>query len=383
MDACAVPSLPAVLGRIPDPRKRRGRRHPWAALLLLVLAARRCGANSRRAIARWGRHADRRHRRRLGFTGPRSPSLATLHRLLHQVPVADLEAALGQWLAQVRATWRRQGRRWLEGIAIDGKTLCGARRLGAADVHLLSACCQRHACVLGQLAVPDTTNEWGAIGRFLARLLLAGETLTFDAELTHAVVAQQVLDQDAAYLMVVKENQPTLLRACREATTRPLVRPRRQDGQARTTGLAHGRVEERTLWAAEAPPDLGFPGVQQVLRLDRRFREKATGTLLSEETVSAVTSLGPEQASPQHLLDLWRRHRWVENKLHWVRDAVFGEDASTTRTGTAPEALAACRNLAISLLHRWGRPDITAARQYFAGHPAALVRRLQLAPTGL
>lgn len=52
-------------------------------------------------------------------------------------------------------------------------------RLGAHDVHLLSACCQRQALVLGQQAVPDATSELGASGAFLARLPLAGETVTF------------------------------------------------------------------------------------------------------------------------------------------------------------------------------------------------------------
>ena len=60
----------------------------------------------------------------------------------------------------------------------------------------------------------------------------------------------------------------------------------------------------------------------------------------------------------------------------------FGEDAATTRTGTAPRALAALRDLATSHLQQWKRPDITAARQYYASHPGALLRRLQRTPTG-
>ncbi len=383
MDPVAVPSLPSLLGRIPDPRQARGRRYPWPALLLLLLVALLSGANTQRACARWGQYAGRPALRRLGFSGRPAPSLATLHRVLHQIAVADLEGCLGQWLAQVRATWRQQGGRWLDGIAVDGKTLRGARRLGARDVHLLSACCQQHVLVLGQMPVPDPTNELGAIGPFLARLELAGETVTFDAEFTHWAVAQQVLVQGGAYLMVVKANQPALLRACQEATMLPLVRPCRQYGRAHTTSRAHGRIEQRTLRAAAAPADLGFPGVRQVLRLERRVQAPTARAAPTAETLYAVTSLAPEQAAPRQLLKLWRRHWWVENREHWVRDVVFGEDAATTRTGTAPETLAAFRNLAIGLLHRWRRPDITAARQYFATHPAALFRRLQLPPVGL
>jgi predicted transposase YbfD/YdcC len=380
MDAVA-PSLVSVLAQVPDPRGRRGRRHPWPALLLLVVVALLSGANTQRACARWGQHAGAASRRRLGFARRDGPSLATVHRLLQRVSVADLEARLGLWLGQVRRAWAGGPARWLDGIAVDGKTLRGARRLGARDVHLLSACCQRRALVLRQAAVPDTTNELGAIGPFLATVPLAGETVTFDAAFTQWLVAEQVVRQGGAYLMAVKANQPALLDACAAATAQPPDRarpPTRRFGAARTVRRAHGRREERTLWAAAAPPDLGFPWVRQLLRLDRRVVEAATGAVRTEETVYALTSLAPEQARPRELLRLWQRHWWIENKLHWVRDAVFGEDAATTRTGTAPQALAAFRNLALSLLHRWRRPDVTAARQFFGAHPTVLLRLLSL-----
>jgi hypothetical protein len=42
--------------------------------------------------------------------------------------------------ADVQAAWQRSAVRWIDGIAPDGKTLRGARRLGASDADLLSAC---------------------------------------------------------------------------------------------------------------------------------------------------------------------------------------------------------------------------------------------------
>jgi hypothetical protein len=150
-----------------------------------------------------------------------------VHRVLRRVAVAALEAHLGRWFAQVRAAWSRGPCRWLDGIAVDGKTLRGARRLGARDVHLLSACCRQHALVLGQRAVPDTTDELGAILPFLAHLPLAGETVTFDAAFTQWLVAQHVVTQGGASLMAVKANQPTLLQACAAATAEQPRRPRR------------------------------------------------------------------------------------------------------------------------------------------------------------
>jgi predicted transposase YbfD/YdcC len=377
MDAM-VSSLREMLAEVPDPRKARGQRHPWSALLLLLVVGLLSGANSQRAVARWGQDAPARWRQDLGFTRPHGPSQPTLQRLLRAVAVGPLEVVLGGWLQRVRAAWQHSTARWLDGIAIDGKTLRGARRLGAADTHLLSACCQRFGVVLGEVAVPDTTNEAGAVGALLEALVLAGETVTFDAAFTQYVVADQVVRQGGAYFMVVKGNQPTLLADSRAATAWPA----RQLGTARAVRLAHGRIEERTLVAADAR-DIPWPYARQVLRLHRRFVSKRTGQVLSDETVYAVTSLPPEQAGPRDLLRLWQAHWSIENRLHWVRAVVFGEDLATTHTAHAPQALAAFRNLAISLFHLWRGREVTAARQYYASHPAALFRCLGLSPPGL
>ncbi len=54
-----------------------------------------------------------------------------------------------------------------------------------------------------------------------------------------------------------------------------------------------------------------------MLRLRRRRVDKRTGAVLTDETVYAVSSLSPEQASPKQLLRLWQRHWWIENREHW------------------------------------------------------------------
>jgi predicted transposase YbfD/YdcC len=51
----------------------------------------------------------------------------------------------------------------------------------------------------------------------------------------------------------------------------------------------------------------------------------------------------------------------IENRLHWVRDVTYGEDASQVRTGAAPRVMASLRNLAISALRQKGHTNIAAA----------------------
>jgi len=42
----------------------------------------------------------------------------------------------------------------------------------------------------------------------------------------------------------------------------------------------------------------------------------------------------------------------IENQLHWVLDVVFKEDNSRIRNGSAPEIMAAIRQLALNLFKR-------------------------------
>jgi predicted transposase YbfD/YdcC len=55
-----------------------------------------------------------------------------------------------------------------------------------------------------------------------------------------------------------------------------------------------------------------------------------------------------------------RKHWGIENKLHYVRDVTYGEDASRVRTGNAPRVMASFRDLAISLPRLAGHTNIAA-----------------------
>ncbi len=110
--SASVPSLVTILARIPDPRKAHGRQHPCTALLLLCIAGLLSGANSQRGLARWGQQLPWPWLRALGFTRAGGPSQPTLHRLLRDVDVGQLETRLCAWLAarlfgKFLASWMR------------------------------------------------------------------------------------------------------------------------------------------------------------------------------------------------------------------------------------------------------------------------------------
>jgi predicted transposase YbfD/YdcC len=115
-----------------------------------------------------------------------------------------------------------------------------------------------------------------------------------------------------------------------------------------------------------------------VARIERLRVELKSGKTHTE-VVYVITSLSPEQASPERLLALNRGHWEIENRLHWVRDVTFGEDHSQIRTGAGPRMMAILRNLAISLvrLHH-GASGIAEALRALAAQPHRALAMVRL-----
>jgi hypothetical protein len=122
-----APHLLAYLAVVPDPRARSGRRHPLVATLALAAAAVLTGARSMTAVAEWAADAPQPVRAALGARRDAPdrfsvPSETTIRRTLARLDPEALAGVLGAWLADRNRSDQRRG-----AIAVDGKTLCGAR----------------------------------------------------------------------------------------------------------------------------------------------------------------------------------------------------------------------------------------------------------------
>jgi predicted transposase YbfD/YdcC len=375
-----VPPLTEVFATIPDFRQARGRRHSLSALLLLACVAMLAGARGQSGIADWAKNYGEPWRTRLGFTHPKGPSQSTVQRVFARIAVATLESLLAQWAQQVSAALIAAAPEALDGVAMDGKALRMSARCGATDAHLLSLFSHRGGVVLGDAAqrapaVADKTNEITASADALAMLLLTGVVITGDAMFTQRAIAATIMDAGNDYLLVVKENQPTLhtdlATLFADADVAVSV--------AEETTVHRQRIERRRLYAStELVGYTDWPGLAQTLCMARRVTDRRTGET-HEEIAYAVTSLAAHRATPAQLSTLWREHWHIENKLHWVRDVTFGEDGSTVRAGAGPQVLAALRNLAIGLLRLGGATNIAAACRRYAAQPALALTAVGLA----
>jgi predicted transposase YbfD/YdcC len=378
MEECmstSVPPLTDFLAEIPEFRKAHGKRYALLSLLLYVCVAMLCGRRSQAAIADWGKDYGQPWLVHLGFRRGWSPSQSTIHRLFKGICRERVEHALGRWALEV-LRHLAPGEE-LEVIAVDGKTLRGSAKQGAEEAHLLSALSQRLNIVLGQVAVPDATNETGVLDQLLDLIGIAGYVTTTDALHTQRDIAQAIVDGQGDYLQVVKENQPGLLEDIKTLFEHPEA-VQETFHAAHSINLHGDRIEERHLIASAVLAGYtDWPGLQQVVKLERRTLNKQK-QILRHEVVYGVTSLSPERASSDQLLKLWREHWHIENKLHYVRDVTFDEDRSQVRVGHIPQVMAAFRNVTISLFRLLGWTNIAAACRRFAAQP-----QLALAAVGV
>jgi predicted transposase YbfD/YdcC len=369
-----APHLLACLATVHDPRRGAGRRHPLVAILAMAAAAVLAGARSVTAIAEWAADTPQPVRAALGARRDAPdrwvvPAEATIRRTLARVDPTALAAVIGAWLADRNRPGQQQRRR---AVAVDGKTLRGARRHGR-QVHLLAATDHTTRAVVAQRQVNGAPGEVPGFAPLLGDLDLTGAVVTADALHTHADAAEfLVTSKQAHYLFTVKANQPSLLDRCAHLPRHnvPVL--------DRTRDRAHGRIELRTLKAVTVG-GFGFPHTAQVIQFTRRvcdLRSRRWRTV----TVDAATSLTHAQASPARLADLLRGHWAIENGLHYVRDVTFAEDACKVRAGTGPPVHACLRNLVIGALSRAGPVNLAAALRQHARDPTRPLATLGITP---
>jgi hypothetical protein len=205
--------LQAHLRALPEPRGGRRQLHRLPCVLTITLAAMLGGARGYLAISEFAARLTQAQRKRLRcyYSHRRqrfeAPSEATIRRVLSQVDAEAVEQAFAAWLDE--STPRE------EALAVDGKTLKGARRPDRRARHLLSALGTEHGTPVAQQEVSGRSNEIPALRHLLAEVELTGKVVTADAMHTQAATARfLVADKGGDYLFTVKTNPPTLHEDC-------------------------------------------------------------------------------------------------------------------------------------------------------------------------
>ena len=138
-------------------------------------------------------------------------------------------------------------------IALDGKSVRGAKRGDGSRPHLVAAFDHNTGTVLGQLAVTAKSNEIPCVRDLLACFDLSGVVVSVDAMHTQTDTAAAITDAGGDYVFTIKSNQPTLHRQVKAL-------PWKDVPAHCVTDTGHGRRATRTIKVVTAPDWVDFPG---------------------------------------------------------------------------------------------------------------------------
>lgn len=341
-----------IFRRLEDPRAANAL-HDLVDVLFIALAAVLCGAKGATDMALFGRSKEQLLRQflRLEYGVPSHDTFSRVFRVLD--PEA-FERAFQRFMA----AFAQANGVVLSGIvALDGKALRGAYERGkaATPLHMVSVFAAEARMALASRKAPGRNEAQGAL-EVLRMLSLDGCIVTADALHCHRAFATTVLEQGGDFVLALKQNQSKLF----DVVARRFARSGKRNVAQRLEPSSHDRRETRRATVLRdisiAAANL-FPGVAALGRITSRRRSHGGP---AEKPVVRYFLLSTYMPATR-LLQVVRSHWGIENRMHWLLDVVFHEDASRVRKDHGPENLAVLRRLALNLIR--SHPDRISMRQ--------------------
>ena len=213
---------------------------------------------------------------------------------------------------------------------------------------LVNAWLVERGLAIGQRRVPPGCTEQVQLPFMLKALCLRGAIVTADAAHTQPDNASLITARGGDWLFCVKGNQPATLKALQEHFAE--AAPGSLEGQV-STDKGPGRIETRHCPVSHAVAGLPvrglWSGLAAVARVESAVEFPGTGKKPRRSVRYFICSAA---LSAERMGQTVRNHWHVENKLHWVLDMDFGEDAHRARTGTAAATMSHLRKMALNLL---------------------------------
>ena len=307
------------LADVPDPRIERCRAHRLIDILMIAVCGSICGADNWVAIAEFGRAKADWLKTFLALPNG-IPSHDTFGRVFARLSPWHFQDCFTAWVQSLTLPLADEG----EIVPLDGKTLRRSYDTGSgqAAIHMVHAWAVKNRLVLGQFHGEEALEEIAIIPELLRVLDLKGCLVTTDALGCHKSTAEQVVEQEADYVLAVKANQPKL-----HAHLQPLFD--RSDSKHHadptvdywfTQDQNHGRCETRHYWTTNQIETFAghahWPGLR-LFGMVEAIRQ--SGDTVSVERRYYISTL---DNNAQRLGQAVRGHWAIENSLHWVLDVV-------------------------------------------------------------
>ena len=334
-------SLMDCLDDIDDPRAAsNGTLYDFREMLVIAICASLCDMDTCEDFALWAQARQPWLQRFLTLKNGILSS-ATFYRLFRALYPKQFEAFFRRWVSQIVPAAAPPGQ-----IAVGGKTIRGSADGARRPAHIVSAFSTDLGIAFGQERVEQKSNEITAIPELLEALYINGFLISIDAMGCQKEIARKIVAKGGDYLLMVKGNQPGLL----ESVSATFADGRRADLQRfEHLNTRHGRLVTQITWTA--------PADATAVNTEEWPNCKTVAMVASLRQVGDKTSdleqryyIASRDMTPETLAKAVRAHWAVENKLHWMLDVNFGEDACMVKKDNAPEILSLIRRVVINML---------------------------------
>jgi len=333
--------LLSIFGHIDDPRSHINQLHELVDILLIGIISVICGAETWKQMVEFSNSKEEFFRKFLSLENG-IPSEDTINRLFSAIDSAQFETCFINWVNSISEISKGQV------IAIDGKAIRGAKEKGKkSPVHMVSAWANQNNLVLGQVRVNEKSNEITAIPELLENLFIEGNIITIDAMGTQTEIASKIIENKADYILAVKGNQKQLLEEIKDEFK--FAKEMETDVNI---DIGHGRIETRTCSVISSFQFIEnhnnkWEDLHQIIRIKSLREFKNSDKEVEKSTRYYISSLKDKAINYQKNI---RSHWGVENKLHWVLDVAFSEDASRKRKNNAAQNYSILLKVALNLL---------------------------------
>jgi len=208
-----MPSLLERFELVEEWRQSIGKRHRLPTVLAIIALACLSGVGQGyRAVSRFAKRLTKLQRLALRCwvhpdTGKlQVPSESVFQRVLEKVPRDQVEKVILQWQAD-----------WLGPVPDTDATVIDGKEVRGGKLMLVNAIAQPSQRLLGVEPVDSKTNEIPTARTLLKRLDLRGKMTQFDGMHTqHQTVHQILYEKGGDYSLILRDNQPTLLKTAQQ-----------------------------------------------------------------------------------------------------------------------------------------------------------------------
>jgi predicted transposase YbfD/YdcC len=333
--------LISIFGSVEDPRSHINQLHDLVDILVIGIISVICGAETWKQMVDFACSKEEFLKKFLKLENG-IPSDDTINRVFSAIDSNQFENCFMEWVNSISEITKGQV------IAIDGKTLCGAKSKGVkSPVHMVSAWANENNLVLGQVRVNDKSNEITAIPELLDKLMIQGNIITIDAMGTQTNIVEKIIKNEADYILAVKENQKQLLEEIIDE-----FKFSKEIEVDTHIDIGHGRIETRKCSVISnflfiENKDEKWKNLNQVIKIESIREFKNSNKPIEKATRYYISSLKNNANEYQKNI---RSHWGVENKLHWTLDVGFSEDASRKRNNNAAQNYSVLLKIALNLL---------------------------------